>query len=186
MVVIAACAGDPGSVAPAPDIGEVVPCPSVEPLAPGLHRLYLQGAGGEQDADGRFPLLTDRRHVIEGDHFIMNTGSYVEFALPLSATVSGDVSVHIARDDDEGVIADYALVHLSDGLETQVGGLEDAQPGNKGRTPYDGVIHAETIQPQSCHDQLLLRLTNRTGGTLGIVVVPPDYMCWIDVTVPGS
>ena len=155
-------------------------------LKTGLNRLYAQGSGGETDDDGRFPLLADRRFVVEGDHFIMNAGSFVEMAVPWRDTLTGQIAVHIARDDDPGVIARYEVLTVRGGVETLVGTCDDADPGHKGRTPYDAVIALDApLVPGDC-DELMLRITNLTGGTLGVVIVPPDYMSWIDVTVPAA
>lgn len=151
---------------------------------PGLNRLYLQGSGGAPTDDGTWPLLLDRRLVVEGDHFIMNQGSFVDFSLPISTPLTGEMTVHVARDDDPGVVAEYAVFLVRDGVETPLGALEDEGPGNKGRTPFSGSIQAAATEPTSCDDRLLLRLSNETGGTLGIVIVPPDYMSWIDLFVP--
>ncbi len=158
------------------------PCPDLEALSPGMHRLYLQGAGGTANADGRYALLTDRRLVLDGDHFIMNAGAFVEFELPIGAAPIEAATIHIARDDDPGVTAEYARARLRDGAEIPLAAVEDAERGNKGRTPSDLAVDV-TGTDATCHDRLLVRLTNLTGGTLGIVVVQPDYLSWIDLTI---
>lgn len=179
------CTGDDAS--PEPDTAQTVGvCTPLAEGGEGSTRLYLQGAGGQPNAQGRYPLLDDRRDVLGGDHFIMSSGSFVEFTLPAGLALGTTIKVHIARDDTSGVIARYELVALRDGVEVALGALDDGERGNKGRTPFDGAI--ETSAPLGCADELLLRVSNVTGGTLGIVVVPPDYYSWIEVDVlpPGQ
>ena len=120
--------------APAESAPEAASCTAREP---GWLRLYVQGASGASDATGAFPLVDDRRLVASGDHFLMSVGSYVEATAPLPTPWSGRLRLHVARDDDPGVVGRYEVLRRSGGSETVVYTTDDSAGGNKGRTPFD-------------------------------------------------
>ncbi len=190
LLLLPACSGDDGTEADGPaagagDAGEgegegeaPEPCPQAEPLTPGWNRLYLQGAGVSPDDDGSFPLLTDRRLIEEGDHFILSEGSFVELSHPIATPLTGAVRVHVAKDSEAGVTARYeVLFEAPDGRHT-LASFDDDTPGDKGQVPFDA--ESAAAAPPTC-GRLVARFSNLTGGTLGIVVVPPDYLSWIEV-----
>ena len=175
MLVLSGCGA---AEAPAPDAATGAMC---TPREPGWLRLYVQGASGVADADGVYPLVDDRRLVLPGDHFLLSVGSYVEASAALPTHWTGRLRLHVARDDDPGVVGRYEVLRRSHGVDTILYTTDDSARGNKGRTPFDHDLQA--TPPAGCDDSLVLRVTNLSGGRLGVVVVPPDYMTWLDVEI---
>ena len=95
--------------------------------------------------------------------------------------------MHVAKDSEEGVTARYEVVVRHGEAEHLLAVFEDDAPGDKGRAPFTAETPAPDEPPPAC-GVLTARFTNMTGGTLGIVVVPPDYLSWIDLEVasPGD
>ncbi len=171
---------DAGPPCDRPTLFEKSPGAALEGV--GWHRVYIQGGSAIPDADGRFGMSEQRVDLATGDHFILSTGALVEWIYPINDGITGEAFLHIARVDDPGVIARYELVLFHDGAEIELVTVDDADNGEMGYIPFERCFFEQeiTVDP-SPGDYLLLRVTNLTGGTLGVVTRAPDYFTYIDV-----
>lgn len=181
-LVALGCGGgtDPPPVCDRPQTYEKSPGPALE--GAGWHRIYVQGASSSPDADGRFAMNEDRVLIEASDHFLLSPGAYVEWWYPLIDPLGGEAFLHIARTADEGVTTGVELSHLRGDDETTLLTAEDTDDGGLGYVPFEAClgIDAPAVEPG---DALLLRITNLTGGMLGVVTRPPDYFTWIELLV---
>jgi len=184
--VLAAACGDDG------DGGGPEPCdlPLVYEKSPGAalegagwHRIYIQGGEADPLPDGRFGMSEFRNEVASGDHFLLSAGALVEFTYPVVDAITGHVALHIARTDDAGVVSRYELSLVRDGEPVQILSLDDPDSGDMGYVPFEGCFFGGASIEAAAGDYLLLRVTNITGGMLGVVTRSPDYFTWIDVQV---
>lgn len=190
LALLCACDSEEGeSLDPEPDAASEPPScerPLVFEKSPGdalegagWHRLYIQG--GEQVAgpDGRFSMSEHRSEVVSGDHFLLSQGALVEWTHPVARPLTGNVFVHVARTDDPEVVGRYELLLLR-GEDVELAfGIDDPASGEMGYEPFERCVRVNLGAPGV--DGLLLRVTNLTGGTLGVVTRAPDYYTWIDV-----
>ena len=181
-LVAAGCGGgaDDPPVCDRPATFEKSPGPALE--GAGWHRIYVQGASSTPDADGRYGMSEDRVDIDANDHFLLSPGAYVEWWYPVIDQVGGEVFLHIARTADEGVTTGVELAYLGDGVDTTLLSTEDTDTGGIGYVPYEDCLGVDAPAP-AAGDALLLRITNLTGGMLGVVTRPPDYFTWIEVLV---
>ncbi len=147
----------------------------------GWHRVYIQGASATPDQDGRFGMTENRGEVVSRDHFLLSAGTLAEWIYPLRSPLEGHVFLHIARVDDPEVVARYELALVRDGSETELVTVDDEADGVMGYAPYERCFRANTPGSVRAGDSLLLRVTNLTGGMLGVVTQTPDYFTWVDV-----
>jgi hypothetical protein len=151
---------------------------------PGWHRIYIQGSAAAPGMDGRFGMSEQRAEVVSGDHFLLSAGALAEWTYPVETAISGRAFLHIARVDDPGVVARYelALIH---GAETiSLVGVDDAGSGDMGYVPFEECFFAPGADGEpGAGDHLLLRVTNLSGGMLGVVTRSPDYFTWVDLEV---
>jgi len=158
--------------------------PGAELEGAGWHRVYVQGGQATPDADGRFGMSEQRVDLATGDHFVLSSGALVEWIYPVGDAITGEAFFHIARVDDPGVVGRYELFLVHDGEEIELATVDDPDNGEMGYVPFEACLFggATAVDP-SVGDYLLLRVTNLTGGTLGVVTRAPDYFTWIDVDV---
>ncbi len=150
----------------------------------GWHRVYVQGASFTPDANGRYGMAEDRIDIEEGDHFLLSQGSVVEWEYPIRDTLSGDLFLHVARTDEEGVEARHELLLLHDGETIELASVDENTDGVTGYIPYEHCFYqADAAIEPSAGDSLLMRTTNLTGGQLGVVVKAPDYFTWFEIEV---
>ena len=150
----------------------------------GWHRLYVQGGSATPDADGRYGIDEHRTDIATGDHFLLSAGALVEWTYPVLDPITGLVSVHIARVDEPGLVARYELFLVRDDELIEMFSIDDEEEGEQGYVPFEACWSAPAAAGEPGPDDfLLMRVTNLTGGQLGIVVNAPDYYTWVDVEV---
>jgi hypothetical protein len=147
----------------------------------GWHRLYLDGGSGVLGADGRYRMTEHRNLAALGDHFLLSAGALVEWGHPLDDPLSGLMKLHVARVNDPGVVARYALFLERPGAApAELFSVDVDQDGHNGTVPYEHCFSADVPRMKG-GASLLLRMTNLSGGDLGIVVAAPDYYSWVDI-----
>ncbi len=169
--------------APRGHLFEKSPGPALE--GPGWHRVYAQGAEAPPNDDQQFGMAEHSIDIANGDHFLLSEGAYVEWTYPVSAPLTGHIFVHVARDDDPGVVGLYELDLVHQGEATGIFAIEDEAPGGMGYSPFEDCRFsgaASEVRP-SDGDHLRLRATNLSGGNLGIVSLATEYYTWIEVEV---
>ena len=150
----------------------------------GWHRIYVQGGESTPDSDGRFGMTENRNETANGDHFLLSQGALVEWRYPIVDALTGHVFFHVARVDDLGVIAHYSLSVVRADETTELVSVDDPDTGEMGYVPFEECFFGVggDVAAQA-GDHLLLRVSNATGGMLGVVVRSPDYYTWVDVEV---
>jgi hypothetical protein len=171
-----------GGICDLPLVFEKSPSPALE--GSGWHRIYIQGGESPPLPDGRFGMSEHRNEVASGDHFLLSSGALVEFTYPVVDALTGHVALHIARVDDPDVVARYELSLVHGGEPIQLLSLDDPASGDMGYVPFEGCFFGGdvAVEPEA-GDFLLLRVTNITGGMLGVVTRSPDYFTWFDIEV---
>ncbi len=151
---------------------------------PGWHRIYAQGGSSTPDAEGRYGMREHKNEVAAEDHFLLSQGALAEWTYPVLDALTGSVSLHVAKVDEPGVTARYALALVHDGEPIEILSADDPEDGVDGYVPFEECFlsSAAAVAPLP-GDHLLLSALNLTGGELGIVVAPPDYFTWLDVEV---
>ncbi len=160
-----------------PQLFEKSPGASLE--GAGWHRLYIQGAERGAGDDGRFSMSEHRSEIASGDHFLLNQGALVEFTHSVAQPLTGHVFVHIARTDDPEVVGRYELFLMHGDEAVQAFEIDDPVTGEMGYDPFERCVRVDASEPGI--DGLMLRVTNLTGGMLGVVTRAPDYYTWIDL-----
>lgn len=186
------CTGEPEPVAepgPAdcelPLVYEKSPSDALE--GEGWHRLYVQGGSAVPDADGRYGMGEHRNEISVGDHFLLSAGALVEWTYPVVDPLTGLVFLHVARVDEPGLVGRYELFLVRDGEPIEMLTIDDEEQGQQGYVPFEACWSAPAVQGEPGQDDfLLLRMTNLTGGELGIVVNAPDYFTWVDIEVASD
>ncbi len=158
--------------------------PEAELSGSGWHRIYVDGVSGTPDEQGRYQMREHRNLIALGDHFLLSAGALVEWTYPVADTLTGRAHLHVARVDEPDLVARYELLLVRATGTLPILSVDDGDDGEQGYVPYEDCFHAPAAAvPVEDSDHLLLRMTNLTGGELGIVVAPPDYFTWVDVEV---
>lgn len=128
-------------------------CPPGAISAPGYHHLDLQGRGGRRRDDGTYPMFDVPRGSIHetlrhGEHYLAESGSFVEFAIPLCADLDAEVGFRLPNNDSTGSVARHELFVVREGTEVLVAEAVDAEPGNSGYIPFDRSSLAASARDQ--------------------------------------
>jgi len=191
VVAAAACGDDGGDGAGADAAAAVCDRPLVYEKSPGdalegsgWHRIYVQGSGADPLPDGRFGMNEQRNVIASGDHFLLSSGALVEFTYPVVDAITGHVFLHLARVDDPGVTARYELWLVHGGEPIEIFSTDDPDSGDMGYVPFERCfVGAQAAVAPEPGDALLMRVTNLSGGMLGVVIRSPDYFTRIAVEV---
>jgi len=177
-----ACADPAAPVCDRPETFEKSPGPALE--GTGWHRVYLQGAQAQPDGDGRYAMSEQRADILPSDHFLLSAGAYVEWTYPVISRPRGEVFLHIAATTDPDVHVRHQVWYVHAGDAGALVDAESTDDGAMGYEPFEGCFGGAPADGDPiAGDSLQVRVTNLTGGMLGVVTRPPDYFTWIDVAV---
>jgi len=123
--------------------------------------------------------------IEHGEHFLVGTGAFVEFAIVLCDDINGEVAFYIPNYDEDGSVAMHQLFVVRGDERTLIAEVTDDEPGSSGYNPFVRVVSGvdPDVEPG---DLLVMRSTNLSGVPFSVMVwqPPSEYESWIRVEVP--
>jgi hypothetical protein len=123
--------------------------------------------------------------IVHGEHFLVGSGAFAEFAIELCEDLGGDVALYIPNFDEAGSRTLHQLIVRGEDGDQLVAQAIDEEAGQSGYNPFVRVL-AGTDPVARAGDLLILRSTNLSGVAFSVMVwqPPSEYESWIVVEVP--